>query len=1167
MKNLLRRWLSPAVLGSLALLALSALVWWIGPLLAIASVRPLDGLWERVGVLALLWAIWLGWQGWKGWQRRRANRALLVGLAGAPSATDREAQALSQRFADAISKLEGAGPRGPAKWLGGGSYLYELPWYVFIGAPGSGKTTALANAGLQFLLGDAGRTPLAGVGGTRNCEWWFTQDAVLIDTAGRYATQDSDRDVDASAWDAFLALLKKSRPRQPINGVLLTVNVQDVFQQDAQERATHAAALRARLAELQTKLGVRVPVYVLVTKADLVGGFAESFDGMGADERAQVWGLTLPVENASDAPLAGLDERLGVLRQRLVEQLPARLSAERDGMRRAAIFAFPQEFASLCATLQTFLGAVFEGGGNLERTSWVRGVYFVSGTQEGSPMDRVMGAIGRSLGLPAAAASLLGGQGKSYFLNRLLKDLVFEERGLGARDEAAERQRRALRAGMAGGIALLCTALLVGWFVSRSRNLDHAAQVLERVPALTQAVQALPPLSSQDLSPLVPVLSQVHDAARLGDFAIDAPPWLHGLGLYQGDKLDAAAQQAYGRLLQKALMPRIAKRLEERLRASARDNLESAYEALKAYLMLHDAALFEPVGLRAWIRADWDVQYARLAPEHRAQLDAHLDALLALGAPQAVAPRDAALVAQVRDMLVAFPLEYRVWSRLQRTWPRDAVPEFSVAAGAGPNAAAVFMRASGEPLDRGVPGLYTKAGWEKLVKPVVSPLATQMAREEPAVLGLKTEPQGLKNVLPSAATADKVKRLYFEAYIKTWDAYLADVRLVKLGSMERSLAVSRTLAAADSPLATWLRAVTEQTRLVPAPGPLAAADKAAAQAQAAVPGAASLLGLGGGMERMVDEHFAPIHRQVSGQPAPIEETLKLFGELYAQLAAVEQAAKTGAPAPAGAGAAQLKAAAGTLPPAVGAVLAELADATANQGRSAELKALSSDLKPIAEFCARAIAGRYPFASGAKADVLPEDLGQLFGQGGLMDEFFRARLQTLVDTSQSTWSYRAVDASGGRPVVTAALTEFQRAQRIREVFFRAGGKAPTLRFELRVLEIDPAFKELVLDIDGQAQRLSRGGPSAVVAWPSQRLASQLRLATNLGEQGPQLLHEGPWALFRLFDRFEVQPTAGPERFNVSMNLEGKRVRLEVISASVFNPFQLKEIKQFRCPSSL
>ena len=104
-----------------------------------------------------------------------------------------------------------------------GHSLYDLPWYVFIGAPGSGKTTALLNSGLKFPLGQrGGKAAVRGVGGTRNCDWWFTDEAVFLDTAGRYTTQDSDAASDSDGWREFLALLRKYRTRRPVNGIILT---------------------------------------------------------------------------------------------------------------------------------------------------------------------------------------------------------------------------------------------------------------------------------------------------------------------------------------------------------------------------------------------------------------------------------------------------------------------------------------------------------------------------------------------------------------------------------------------------------------------------------------------------------------------------------------------------------------------------------------------------------------------------------------------------------------------------------------------------------------------------------------------------------------------------------------------------------------------------------
>ena len=147
------------------------------------------------------------------------------------------------------------------------------------------------------------------------------------------------------------------------------------------------------------------------------------------------------------------------------------------------------------------------------------------------------------------------------------------------------------------------------------------------------------------------------------------------LGLYQGRKLDAAADVGYQHLLDHALMPRVVRRLEERLRAVNKDNLEQAYEALKNYLMIYTPDKFDADRSRRTSALDWDAALERtLAPEQRQALDQHLDAMLTHGAPPPAVPMDKNLVAGVRDMLVAFPLEYRVFSRLKRAQHRRRHP-------------------------------------------------------------------------------------------------------------------------------------------------------------------------------------------------------------------------------------------------------------------------------------------------------------------------------------------------------------------------------------------------------------------------------------------------------------------------------------------------------------
>src|SRR3546814_7421177 len=98
-------------------------------------------------------------------------------------------------------------------------------------------------------------------------------------------TQDSHRAVDSAGWTGFLSLLKKHRPRQPINGTLVAISLSDLATLTETERLTHAREIRKRLRELHDELGVRFPTSVLFTKADLIAGFVEFFDDLGREER------------------------------------------------------------------------------------------------------------------------------------------------------------------------------------------------------------------------------------------------------------------------------------------------------------------------------------------------------------------------------------------------------------------------------------------------------------------------------------------------------------------------------------------------------------------------------------------------------------------------------------------------------------------------------------------------------------------------------------------------------------------------------------------------------------------------------------------------------------------------------------------------------------------
>ncbi|MBV8422704.1 MAG: type VI secretion system membrane subunit TssM, partial [Hyphomicrobiales bacterium] len=268
-------WIGLSVVGALVL---SALIWFAGPLIYIGETQPLEGALVRALIIVLVLLITAVSVAWRIIARERAAAKIAQAMVE-PAAEESDAQILREKMEDALATLKRAGKSSARE-------LYDLPWYLIIGPPGAGKTTALVNSGLRFpLAGDAAAKAVQGVGGTRYCDWWFTDEAVLIDTAGRYTTQDADAKVDRRSWLAFLDILRKHRPRQPINGVIVAISIADVLNLTPTEVAAHADAIRKRLAELHEELQVDFPVYAVFTKMDLVAGFTQYFADLDEAKR------------------------------------------------------------------------------------------------------------------------------------------------------------------------------------------------------------------------------------------------------------------------------------------------------------------------------------------------------------------------------------------------------------------------------------------------------------------------------------------------------------------------------------------------------------------------------------------------------------------------------------------------------------------------------------------------------------------------------------------------------------------------------------------------------------------------------------------------------------------------------------------------------------------
>ena len=1158
------RWVIPL----LGLIALSLIIWFVGPLL---EVLVPEG--RRWTLIVLIFAVWIAYRVFRLIQARRQAAKVMQSLAAetppdpASVATAEELATLLQRMAEALALLKKAKLGGDER-----RNLYELPWYVIIGPPGSGKTTALVNSGLHFpLAAQFGAGAIRGVGGTRNCDWWFTDEAVLLDTAGRYTTQDSHAQVDKAAWLGFLDLLKTQRPRRPIDGAFIAISLSDLLLSTDAERAAHATAIRARIQELYTQLGVRFPIYLMLTKLDLVPGFMEFFDALSKEERAQVWGMTFDLDDGKNAagPLASFQKEFAGLEQRLNARLVERLQQERDPARRDLIYGFPQQFGALKTCLQDFLDGVFKPNAYEDR-ALLRGVYFTSGTQEGSPIDRLIGAMAQSMNLDRQQLARQSGSGRSYFIEKLFTAVAFAERGLVGVNPKVERRRKWLARGVLATTAAVVLVVGTLWWVSFRANEAYIAQVDQKVAPLGQSVQALSP-AQRDVLAVLPLLNAVKHLAG------DAPGWAEGLGLYQGDMLEAESASVYRKLLIAVFAPRLLTRVEEQLHGGG--NSDFLYEGLKAYLMLADNEHYDPQFIKAWIALDWDRSLPRdLPPEQRVALGEHLQALFERRPPNA--RLDERLIDDLRRQLQQLPVAQRVYDRVKRQKLPDGVPDFRLNEAAGRDAALVFSRKSGKPLGDPLSGFFTAKGYRQAFLLTSLNQANTVA-EEQWVLG--RDPAEQQNV---ASLAADVRRLYFQDYLRQWDALLADIDFVPITSVAQASDVLRVISGPTSPLKKLLVAVAKETDLQQEERQLAAQGKPVEgnvdqlkQRLGSLLGQEQATGNTAPVETQdpVSAHFAELNALVNkgeGEPAAIDALLADLNALYVQVSAMSGASGDAllgeAKNQASAAATRVSLNAERQPPLVQGLVKSVVTSTTNSMMGGVRNQLNAAwTSEVLNVYRQSLSGRYPLAPGSARDATLEDFGLFFGVGGVMDNYFRKYLQPYVDTSATPWRWQpgAAQKLGISPGV---LQTFQRAAAIRDAFFRSGGTQPTVRFELKPVAMDASITQFQLELDGQQVGYDHG-PSRPVAmqWPNPGSVGVVRLSITppsaSGRSGITL--DGPWAWFRLLEQSDLVAGNAPDRFNLRLQVDGASISYELRASSAFNPFKSRVLNGFSLPERL
>ena len=1170
------------VISIVGLIVLSLLIWFVGPAIKFgeSNTAPLGSAIARLVLIMIILVAW-GLNNLRvQMQDKKQNEELVDDLKdnqinnATSEQTQEEMHLMSERFTQALSTLK----KLKFKGNGNNKALYELPWYIIIGPPGSGKTTALINSTLDFPLAEQfGKGALQGVGGTRNCDWWFTNDAVLIDTAGRYTTQDSHKVVDSSAWEGFLNLFKRNRRRRPINGAIVAISLLDLLSQTDEERIMHAKTIRSRIDELMDKLEIRFPIYLMFTKTDLVSGFSEFFEDLGKEDREQVWGISLPnAPKVSQSPdFNYLDGEYNKLFERIYDRVLWRVHQERDVVRRGAIQGFPQQMENIKTIIDSFIKQTFVKN-RYQFQPYLRGMYFTSGTQDGTPIDRMMTSVSSNFGFAPEAVQQTNQQGKSFFIGQLFRNVIFPESELVGSNRKYETLIRWLQRASYAGFAGVTLIMFVVWAGSFTRNEMYMHEVQEYIAEYKAEKKRLNNWSS-DLRTVLPSLNALGKASIV--YNQDAHPWLSGMGMYDGN-VNSAADTAYETQLQALLLPRLLNYLESYLQKGHRGG--DLYNTFRTYLMFQKIEHMDKQLISDWFKTNWQAQLRGEASK-RKELEIHLSALLDLElSPAILKPH---LVKATRSLLLRVPVSQRIYSRV-KTNPKytqniNLINEF------GETVRNSFKNNPKVNNNLLTPLMFTQEGYENIDLSAESEVIANIVNERWVLSDDKTAKVDFVKA-DLEEISQKVKEHYLSDYKQHWNNVYQTLEVNSFKSLKNANEVLADFTdPVYSPLISILQIGATNTQLSSQLFANMADDN-----EKGVSG--KLAGFAAAKTKWtkVDKEFRSLNilmRDAKNKPAPINGIIAKVQQLYEFVNEISvspdpakmsfEIAKARYQNGTGNAITSLNAYAKNTPQPVKRWLTTLSNETWKIILQSAHQYVNSEWKTqIHAPYMRGLAGRYPLKRSSSDELALFDFTEFFKPEGTIDKFYTSYMKPFVNTRGNSWTSRAID-NYSIGFSSTTLAQLKKSQSIKNIFFRTNPAMPSLSFQLKPHKMDKTDARFTLEVGNKSIAYSHGPKFwKTLNWVGDDEHNRVRIIfEDLNEREHAKDFDGPWAWFRLQDHSVLKKTRKSNVYLVTYNLNNKNtvktqdvahaVTYQIKAKSVNNPFSKNLLGSFRCPERI
>ncbi|MBS0910183.1 type VI secretion system membrane subunit TssM [Tatumella sp. JGM118] len=1138
--------------GSLTVLVTGIVLLWVtGPCLSFGEGFFLSGVTTRLLLTGLMLVVWLCycvvlWLRRRGYFRRPAAEQ---GIAEAAEVSDGIDAMFRQVNQELQQRTKAASRRGRLTGLIRRQEM--IPWYLLLGSQGAGKTTAVSLCGQHFPLTETMEPLSVSAGHPELCRCWLANDAVYLDTDGKYvsAAQSSQAE-----WLTLQNALKASRPGVAINGVLLMVSAQELTATDQDTRERLAATLRHRLSELRRIHDQFFPVYLVVTQLDYLCGFAEYFRGLSRQEQQDIWGISFPAGAGESLVSQQAEQQLVSLVQRIESEINVRLLKEYDPADRKKMYGFPGDLSVLVQNLRQFLQTLFfpsryddTGNGSALRGIYLTSCYPGDTRQFTNPLTVIRQWAGY-VSPPAAEAEAEAapprrqGPGHPCFLHQLFCELIIRDQSLAAKTSLTFSGPVIRHWLKHSALLLLLMVISYGLYRSYQNNTGYLQAVSGKTAALREAQERFmhlqPSARPAELPPLLAGFRHLPDAPGL-DLADPGLNWRYGL--FTGHRVAEVSQALYREMLQKTLLPFLRQYAARQLTlALAERSYDTVYVSLRRYLMLYGIIPADVPFLTRDLSGLWPEAAPLSAAPADISVIPHLTQLFRLPQTLLREPADEALIRRARDFLGREDAPARLYLRLKKGLSADEPPPLDLRQMAGDSSQPLFSLQAEAPVPV-IPGLFTRAGYQQVKKKILLQV-TSLAREDKAVMGQVTEQEhpDPASQLRTPATIrlyHAVMDRYLSEYARTWQHYLAEIRLrpsVLAGHASRPgyrQLPDRLgqLASIDSPLFTLLQRSVAETTL--ADSPEAGSEKS--------PVTAGIAGVRQGLKAYNDDRQSVLRRQVDnrfkslryfvragGEATPAAENCQTetpLCQLRAQLEelqillSAQQAESEKASAQAVTEfIAELLTRSSAWPLPVSNIVQPLLEqiAAVNRQTATARTAAGIAAGPVA-YCRKILAGRYPFIQTAR-EVSGEDFNRFFSGEESAGAYFNQHLAGKTVVTEPAWHFTGTAPADSE---NRSLEMFSNARQIRQAFFPGGAAQLSLPLKISVPWLSPGISRLELRTASQRLTYSHGPVrQTAIHWPATESDPSVTLSLTSARTGETRTRRftGPWALFRWLD---------------------------------------------------